>query len=87
MNNKNLSEIFKGFKDGFQNWLTIFILVVCFTIFIIIIFGKYKENPHVAEIRTYVGNVILIVIGYHFGSSRGSANKEKIIGNLTETKE
>lgn len=84
MTQKQLIEFIKGFKENFQNILAIVILIACFGTNVLILRGWFNDNQHIAEIRTGNMAVLIMIVQYYFGSSRGSANKEKIIGTLTE---
>jgi hypothetical protein len=84
MTQKQLIAFLAGFKENFQNVLAIIVLVSCFGTNILILRGWFNDNQHIAEIRTGNMAVLIMIVQYYFGSSRGSANKEKIIGTLTE---
>ncbi len=46
------------------------------------LFLAFIETSEV--IKTTVGNMMLVVIGYYFGSSRSTAKKDETIANIAE---
>lgn len=83
----NLKDLLTGFKKNFQELLTLIIVFLCFGMLTFIMLSKDSTNPHVAEIRTVVGNILILCLGYWFGSSNGSKKKEEQITKMMDNKE
>lgn len=80
---------FKQFVDGirfnFINFFAFWIFNICAGIWIVILFEKTaRDNPHVAEIRTACQTIMVLVIGYFFGSSKSNSQKDQTINTVVE---
>jgi hypothetical protein len=54
-------------------------------LYILVLSGTLKASDNIAnQVITLVGSVVMLIVGYFFGSSRNSAEKDKTIRNLTK---
>lgn len=78
-------KLFKDVKFNFINVLTLLLVLLCFVFFFWICSDRASEDNHnIGEVKTALINVLLLVIGYHFGSSRSSAKKDDTIHTMSE---
>lgn len=70
-------RFFSDMKFNFVNFFAYsFFVAYVFLSAIIIIQDAHANNPHVAEIRNQIGNICLLIVGFYFGASKGSKQKD-----------
>lgn len=73
----------KDLKFNFTNFFAFFITSCCFFVWFYIVMRPIRaDNPHIAEVRTYVGNILILVIGYFFGSSKATKESKDQLDNI-----
>jgi len=65
-------------KITVQAFLAVFIISACFAM---IAYADVSENQ-----KTRMQDVVLVIVGFYFGSSHGSRQKSKQIEKLTDNK-
>lgn len=71
---------------NFSNLLALVIVMGCFAFFFWICMpSKQSENRDIGEVKTALISVLTLVIGYYFGSTKGSAAKDVKIEEMTKT--
>src|SRR4051812_23168739 len=82
----SLKQFIDGIRFNFINFFAFWIFNVCAGIWIVILFNKTtKDNPHVAEIRTACQTIVVLVIGYFFGSSKLGSKKDEVIQQVIDS--
>lgn len=76
-------------SDRFTHNLAVLCLILCFVYFFYISLMHYdaSKNNNVGEIKTAMISFVTMILGYFFGSSRGSQQKDDNINQLINKNE
>lgn len=72
-------------KETAISLLGVFVVVMCFAYLTAITFIKVPDTANVSEIKMAVISILTLVVGYFFGSSRSSHQKDDTIKELSQT--
>jgi hypothetical protein len=79
----SIGKFIDGIRFNYINFFAFWIFNCCIGLwFYIVMSDVHRDNPHVAEIRTACGSIVLIVIGYFFGASQNSKKKDDTIQEI-----
>lgn len=82
----SIKSIIDGVKFNFQNFFAFLIVACCFCYFFWISGNKAATNNHnIGEIKTALISLVMLVVGYYFGSSKSSARKDEVISDMQQT--
>lgn len=79
-----MKSLFDGLKVNFINVVALLLLTACISYFFWIS-GIKSENHNIGEIKTALINVVMLIVGYYFGSSKSSAKKDDTINTMQDT--
>lgn len=78
-----MKELLNCIKINFNNLLALCILCVCFSYFFWISGSKVPETNHnIGEIKTAMISIVMLIVGFYFGSSKSSSKKDDTIQQM-----
>lgn len=77
----------KDLKFNFSNTLSALITILIFAYFFTItLMPQVAQNNNIGEIKTALIATLTAIVGYQYGSSKSSANKDETISNALKEK-
>ena len=80
----SIKQFIEGIRFNFINFFAFYIFTCCAGMWVFISVNPFPANPHLAEIRTYCGNIMLLIVGFFFGSSKSNSQKDQTIHTVIE---
>ena len=71
-------------KDNIVELLAVLILLFTFTTEMFVIVEDTRVNPAIVAVLRTQETLVTLIVGYYFGSSRGSKSKQKKIDEMNE---
>jgi hypothetical protein len=82
----SFKNFFENTRFNFVNFFAFTVFMICASIWLVIILLKSRvDNPHIAEIRTLTGNIVLLIIGFFFGASQSTKKKDETVDKVIES--
>jgi hypothetical protein len=84
------SEHSTKFAKNISPYLAIGATVITFSLFYMVMFNKEKFDPGIKDIVVYILGILSAILSqifsYYFGSSQGSADKNRMLQTMSENK-
>ena len=78
-----MNKFFSETKFNFANFLAFSVVTACFVYFFWVSVPREQENRNIGEIKTACISIITLILGYYYGSTKGSTKKDETIQQLS----
>lgn len=83
-NQNIMKKFFSETRFHFGNFLAFCVVTACFIYFFWVSGASREENHNVGEIKTACISIITMILGYYYGSNKGSTKKDETIQQLSQ---